>query len=265
MKGLKKVYFAIVMVGLCAMALHFTSVNTAAKETKMQNLENNKTYYVDLDGDGKKETIRYYEVFGTQRDFVRFYLFINGKQCIYEYDEETIFSPSVQIADLNSKTKGKEVVFAKRGDSDSNIQTIVYQYSNGNLKKYFSFKDQKELVRSELLCKQPGNGKVRIVTDTPYYNSHFGCYHMQINYKIVKGQLKKIAQKTYTTGTYYEENGKIKKTPIYYYATKKLSVKKSMKSKKTKFTIKKGQRFYVEKINISKKKVKYIYIKNKKR
>lgn len=240
----KTVFTFCTMMAMCMLL----GTVVEAKSSTVTQLNNQETYYYDLNGDGESDRI-YCSVTRSASGYATYRIYINGEMIGYKDNIDE--GADIYIADFDTKDKYKEIGVAEGIMEHGYDCTTFYRYKKGKLKKYFRVKEAKMLWRYSIAEEQPGNGRVVLLSDTPVKANNLGQYYVKVTYKVSNGKLKKVAGNTYTVRTDH----------LPYKLTKRIKIRKSRTNGKTKYTLKKGTTFYLKKVYVSKNKIKYIYIK----
>lgn len=173
---------------------------TLKGETK---LKENKSYYYDLDGDGKKEKIKYI-VAGKDYN-LKVALYING---VKKYSQ--IFNAlNVQysISDLDLQDKKLDLFLMSTSDSYSLEYALFQQYSSNTIKTIKTINgvdDNKNkfgytaLYRINGLAQIKGDGSFSIIADSPIYFSDIGSYFCYVPFNMKEGKISYKKVKSYT-------------------------------------------------------------------
>lgn len=247
MKWLKKGLIFSVMVGAM---LFCRTENASAKALTMD-----KTYQMDLDGDGVKERIKWKgEEVGDELETYRVKVYINGKQVLSRKSKNHSFWADVSVIDVVKNDGKKELYIHYTSESDSFAGAFAYHYEKGAMKSYFEL-NQAATTRLHIQEKQPGNGKVAYTCEFSDYYAYMG--YVTQYYEIKDGKLKPVNKKTLNTTSEWRK--KRYKTCI---ATK---VYENVGDKTAAFTLPKGTEFKLQKIYVNKASnlgaVSYIYVK----
>lgn len=219
-------------------------------------LKESKTYKVDLDGDGTKETVKCVGKAKGEYNGYAVNIYVNGKKAVSASDDNAL-SAEISLLDIDKSDSGQELYVHFRSESDGFEKGVGYRYENGALKKLFTFSGKDAGTgRLSVLQKQPGDGKVYFSAE--YYDPSLQQGYAKTAYKISSGKLK-IEKKSVrnTTGDWRKKK---------YRATTSLKAYDSISAKSEKFTVKKGDIFYVYKLkfrvsdNLSSG-VTYLYVK----
>lgn len=216
----------------------------SAKNTQ---LSINRNYLFDLDGNGKKETIRIVPFGTTDRfgnhtyDYLRVY--INDKSCLTVNKKQPFYSVNAQLI----KVKNKYFLFLyPESDNDDGVVEALYQYRSGKLRKIIDFND---------IVKQAFHhyGKITSVKGSTVH------YSVQI--------MSNAAASLVLTGKLKYQQGTLKNQSNFYTITQlssksasspmtlnyNIKVYKTYKSKKVYKTLKKGQKVKCNQIYANKK------------
>ena len=238
---------------MCIMVLMliFSRNIAEAKNSKVKSLEIGKIYYYDLNGDKKKEKIEC-KILPQFDYYVQWRMYINDKlACVGNYVDS---GADFCLTDFNTKDKYKELVVHEGIVNQGYNYTVCYRYKGGELQEYFSVTHDNVLGCYGLYEKQQGKGKICFWTETPFYEENLGCYFVKVEYKVFNGKLKKV------TGNTYPVIGDWNGDDLSYQLTKNVDVRYGLKDSRTKYTLKRGTEICLKKINISKNRIKYIYI-----
>ena len=178
-----------------------------------------KTIHVDLNGDGKKETLFFKPTAskgGTEADFVKLSIFINGKRKITF--KEDFFSYEYHIITLKN---GMKFLYLHPQGLNSDGFHRLYQYKKGELKRVYNF-DNAPLGRWIDSIKANGNELRVIMRDN---GSGIGLFHFRAYYTYKNGAFH-LKSNTLKVTKYYimDPNGQSQKTGI-----KELTVSKKFK------------------------------------
>lgn len=239
----------LVVCVLCAMMF------VRADVAQAKALKEGKAYTVDLDGDGKKESVKY-----TMTELVRdenyaVCLYVNGKKMATVKADDYGFWASVSVVDIDKKDVKKELYVQFSVESDCFGGGKAYRYEKGTLRKYFTF-DQPTTVRLSILEEQPGDGLVYFDSEYDDPNVHQG--YVKQAYTISSGRLKVVQKKVLDTTAAWRKSE--------YKATRAIRVYGSIGDTTAKFTIAKGTVFHVYKIKVKRpgslgSGVSYFYVK----
>ncbi|MDD6207269.1 MAG: hypothetical protein PUB10_01970 [Clostridiales bacterium] len=237
---------AIVLCLTCAATMWHADPASA------QTFTDSKTYEVDLNGDGKKENIKWVGKKDGEKYSVKVY--VNGKKlstATSNYGSDA----QVSVVDIDKEDKKKDIYVQITSESDGFEKGFGYQYQKGKLKKTFTF-DQPATGRLSIEQKQPGDGCVWF--DSEYGDSYFMQGYVKQAYEITAGKLKPVNKKIMNTTTVWRKTD--------YKATKTLKVYADIGDSTPSFNLSSKTTFNVYKIKASNPKalldgVSYIYIK----
>ncbi len=240
---------------IAAVVLFVGVLKTTATEAK--SLREGKTYSYDLNGDGKKEKIKYTTSVNENKVITRATLYINGKKKTSVKCKDS-FSAWLYMTDIRKKDKYKELYLSFTWSSDCFTRGYGYRYKSGSLKKIFTHVDRKS-VRNSILNTQANNGTVSFSEE--YSGSEYlGQGFVVKKYNIKNKKLVPVRQQVYNT------TGLWKKSP--YHASTLIKVQKSVTDDTELFEISSGTTFYVYKIRLASKSsdvrstdITHIYIK----
>ena len=169
----------------------FTTGKTVTSPVQETVLKAGKTYSVDLDGDGKKEKVKYkikYSKFAEGwGDGCS--VSINGKQIkkIKAPFHVSDWQPNVVIVDLNKKDKKKEILVRLTSDSGCKEYYEFYHYSKKKKKLIPMLGTQKRIIRTPDRIRSDGKGKFSFYVD--HYNEVIGCCYTKWNLTLKKDKI----------------------------------------------------------------------------
>lgn len=178
-------------------------------------LNNDETYFFDLNGDGKKEEIKLEPYKDEYNNFV-VNLWVNNKLKEKYKDKSNI---SVYICDFNKMDKNKEICVIL-GDKIENIETNIFSYSDEN-------KNENFVIDGKLVKNDNKNGTIGIAyasTDSSSNFKHFskviGGQPITINYlykRVLNVDITDIEEKEVkVAGISEEKEYKVKYKTIVY-------------------------------------------------
>lgn len=245
-------YLRIMAIGLVVLLEMFFY---QAKIADAKELEANRTYSIDLDGDGKKENVMWKSTninFDMRNDQVK--IFVNGKK---KRVVSGYYHGRVTLEDINKRDRYKELIVHFYGDNDRVENAYAFRYEKTGFHQIFS------TGFNFYIGHQKGDGKVYCTQE--YYDSNLQQGGIIVKYKIKSDKLVPLKNKTISLESYSAKRK--------YTASKNLSVQKSIKNSRTKFKIKKGEVFYITKfrlnVNLNEvfdgdgKKFSFFYVKTK--
>ncbi len=214
--------------------------NPQSAQTKP--LKEAKAYQIDLDGDGTKETVKCTGKATGEYCGYEVSVYVNGKKAASVSDGNAL-SAMISLLDIDKGDSAQELYIHFQSESACFEQGICYRYENGALSKLFTFfnKDAGS-GRLSVMEKQPGDGKV-------YFESEFSDMYVKQGmvkgiYEISSGKLKWVKKSVLnTTGAWRKQK---------YRTTMALKVYGTSGAKSEKFTVSKGDVFYVYKIKLKK-------------
>lgn len=185
-KSWKQVLIAAFLF-LAAMSLQTADTVYAAPLSGEKELEENKIYYYDLDGDGKKDKLKYIVEEKKEDDYYqKVSLYINGAK---KYSKVfTSLWAEYSIADLDRKDKKIDLILYCSSDSGTLDYAIFQNYENKKIKTIktiIGYGDKNKYGLAELsriggLGQIKGDGSFSIVGDTSVWIPQIGCYYMYI-------------------------------------------------------------------------------------
>jgi hypothetical protein len=221
------------------------------------NLEKEKAYYYDLDGDGKADKIMY-QYTGNDNDYnVSWKLYINDKLCISK--KTNGFCCNVQICDLDTSDSYLDLFITTRGDSDGILYSSFARYKDEAVSEITGLKQLApkgfDFYRYGLY-KVNGDGTFVISADTPVYSDAIGCYICDITFQLKDNTLSLVPDKAYALNQVSKN---------YKYKVKKsFSVYKDAGSKQVLFQVKKGEKVTFDQFTVGKSGKVYFNLKNSK-
>ena len=257
MLRIKKV--STILLALCislTSILVFDRGNSYATDFNYNNeLKSNKTYYCDLDGDGRKEKIKQVESYDQDTSLWNVKLYINGK---LKKTHKNIRGIGIYICDFN-KYDGRKEIYVKHSAPMGGASPLAYIYrynKNGTFKNYKlsgyvkSYNNQTGVIKFSY-AQSDENPNFKSFTKA------LGDYQI-IDYtykKITKSSFSDIVQKTATAtivaGSVYYEHIPLKTLTAYT----------STSGKKVAYKIYKGEEVYFVSLYKSGSK-KYVKVKN---
>lgn len=190
-------------------------IQTAEKQLKSKEitesgvqLEQDRTYEYDLDGDGTCETICWKALPENESlPFPQPELYINGVL-------QTAISPelcgSIQFSllDLKKGDRELELHLSLHGDSDSLNSLSFYRYHDGRLEQIGELVGNvcggKGVLYRYGSLNASGDGLLTICADTPFGGSSqtFGCFYVDLVYSYDNGTLKEVVKDLYSKRDY---------------------------------------------------------------
>lgn len=171
------------------------------------NLEMDRDYYLDLDGDGTCETVRWNPINDTN-DWLNttMELIVNGQvqTCV---PKEAMGSIKLTALDLQKEDREIELHLDVSQDSDSLSTFSFYRYQNGKLELIGDLAGKVcsgfgTLYRENGL-RAEGDGVLAVTTDTPFQGSlQFGCYYVDLLFSYKDGRFNEILQDVYEKKDY---------------------------------------------------------------
>lgn len=237
----------MLLVILCAVVMW----NPIAAEAK-EILRSTK-YSIDVNGDGKKETIKWTEKAANEKVTVK--LYVNGKKAATVHSGDYALGAQVSVIDINKKDKYKDIYVQFTEEDDCFVKGYAYQYKVGKLKNVFKFENP-TVFRVYIVEKQKGDGLVYFSSE--YFDKFVMMGNVEQAYKIQSGKLQPVNQKVLKTTDEWRKNS---------YKTKKaLKVYTHIGDKSSSFTLSKKDRFRIYKIKFVdykdlNKGIAYIYVK----
>lgn len=217
---------------LCGVML----LNPQAAQAK--TLKESKSYKIDLDGNGTKERVKCVGKETGEYNGYAVSIYVNGKKALSLSDDNAI-SAEISLLDINKNDSSQELYIHFQSESAGFEKGCGYRYKGGALKKLFTFSGKDAGTgRLSVMENQPGDGKVYFSSE--FYDSWLQQGYVKTSYKISSGKLKAEKKSVLnTTGSWRKQK---------YRATMPLKVYDSTDAKSEKFTVKKGDIFYVYKL-----------------
>lgn len=196
--GLTRVLFCVAAVAMLFLGGQAEPVKAASK---IQDLKEKKTYKIDLNKDGKKETISY-KMTTNSEDESTYKIIINGKIMASIKKLYSAYDPHMQITDIDTKDGAMDIWVYTMGSSEDVIYSGLYQYRSGKLKKLYELNykeiDENYHLVSGILYKADGNGKFYVKVDRAFFvdtliGNHFDLIPMQLK----NGKVSLVKTNTY--------------------------------------------------------------------
>lgn len=263
----------LVMVVTCMPGINIRAAHTNIKTSKI--LKADETYHYDIDGDGEDESIYFTNTYSEKNDIplTRIKMYIDDKEVLLKQLEGSV--AVVKLTNLNQKDKYIEFEIAVTGMSDVVEFLGFYRYKNDKFIEMFSQDGPKSyngFYISRYADVRTGNTNTfYIKADTPLYISSIGSYFAYMPFQIKNDKITAKKVKNYEMFSPSVKASSIKTTKaMQFKASRNLTVySKASKSSKKAFTIKKGEKVTMEKIQpVSVKEEKesvFIYVKAGKR
>jgi hypothetical protein len=232
------------------------AAQTENETDKIITLEKDTAYEYDLNGDGTAEKILYKVTTNDDKYTVAIKLYINDKLCMSRQDHG--FNYTIQLFDLNQKDNYLDLYGYATMESDCINYSFFAQYSKDNIYKYNTFKPKKLLGKLNSirysLSSIDGDGKFKLIIDTPIFSDAIGCYYCYVPFQLQNNKFSKVSTKTYTLTQYSQQ--------YKYKAKKSFSVYDKAGSSKVVYNVKKGDKVTFDKFYISKSGKVYFRIIN---
>lgn len=247
----KRIIYTIVM---CCLISFMHTEKAEAKSTNVITLEEGKEYKYDLNGDGKKEKIKY-TITTMKNGGSQYNLSVNKKVVKKIYTEGEGEGAGFYLLDIDSKDNYKEIYVKVCGDTGYYIEGNVYRYDASKIKKYSSTDNVGEVAaRFELDSVQTQGGIVAFVMDTPFSNIYLGSLYAYIPFKVESGNMTLVKKDAYDVSIDWKKKE--------YIATKSLSASTTLGGKKKAFSLRLGDTFYLLQISIKNGEISHIKIKD---
>ncbi len=211
---MKRVLAKVIITTLIVTAFPVLWTDAAIRKISI----NEKKYAVDLDGDGKKETITWEKEKDDIDDYYRLIVNINGKKA---FKSEAGLCTELFVGDLKQKDKKKELLTVVTTESEGLAEIAAYRYKPAKKKTVKVFREKSkrlgalDLYRmSSREIKLNGDGTVILgaeaadsrVSSSKYpENSGVGQYYECRMYEVTGGHLRDIsgADREVLQGTEY--------------------------------------------------------------
>lgn len=257
MSNIKK--FLIIVLALCTSltsAMVFDRANSYASEFNYNNyLKNKKTYYCDLDGDGRKEKIKQIENYDKNESLWNVKLYINGK---LKKTYKNIRGISVYICDFN-KYDGRKEIYVKHSAPMGGTFPLAYicRYNkNGTFKNY--------KLSGYVKSYNNKTGVIKFSYAKSDENPNFKSFTKALgDYQIIDYTYKKITKSSFSDVVQKTATANIVSGSLYYEYTplKTLTSYTSTSGKKVAYKIYKGEKVNFVSLYKSGSK-KYVKVKN---
>lgn len=203
-----------------------------ADTTGIYTLKADKTYNYDLDGDGKKESLKI--EFGKSDGYVYYGadIYINGEKVLTINDYFYVVNAQVLIM-----SKKNVFIYLTPSAENGDGTKIIYQYKNGRLKKIIDFEKMGRYANVEKVTKNKITMNIRRTW------SAIGCFSYECNLVYKNGKLKPET-KTYMLDS-YSQTEKAKKP--YLTAKNNIQIYESHNTNRKSFVLKKGQKVKITK------------------
>lgn len=194
-------YLLFVIIFGISIALSYTPQNAKAKKAinTMKYLENEETYYYDIDEDGKKESIKY--VSTSDDDYnAKLVIYVDGK-VYYKIEETGALGYGVTLCDLYSKKRGMNLIVYSTSDSFCLEGLRVLKCGTKKADTIATMspgkKGRLEIYRIDSKMKQSKKeGFFYLYPDTPASTS-IGSYFVEVEFKIKGKKIVPVEQKSY--------------------------------------------------------------------
>lgn len=273
---LKQVFIAMMLLVLavtCIPAGNIRAALTNIKNSKI--LTADETYHYDIDGDGKDESIYFTNTYSEKNgvSLTRIKLYINDKEVLLKQLEGK--AAVVKLTNLNQKDKYIEFEITVTGMSDIIEFLGFYRYKNDKFIEMFSQNGTKAYQGfwlSRYADIRTGNSNTfYIKADSPLYISSIGSYFAYMPFRIKNDKITAKKVKNYEMFSPSVKASSIHTTKaMQFKASRNLTVyTKASKSSKKAFTIKKGEKLTMEKMQPAStkegKESAFVYVKAGKR
>ncbi len=215
---MRKNYFIkfLLCVAIAVMAITGLKVESALADSKIRNLKEKKTYKIDLDKDGEKESIYFKLVPGKnyEEDYmVSFKVKINGKTKTLAKNLYDVYGAHMQITDIDTTDGYMDIWVYAIGMSDDICYSALYQYQNGKMKCLYKLdyeEENEDKIVSGVLYKAKGNGTFYIKTDRKFFvDPLIGNHYDLIPMKLKDGKATIKKTNTYSIAGILNEDNKL--------------------------------------------------------
>ena len=184
--------------------------------SKIQNLKEKKTYKIDLDKDGTKDSIYFKLVNGKtyEEDYlVSLKVKINGKTKTLKSDLYDVYEAHLQVTDIDTTDGYMDIWVYTIGGSEDIYYSALYQYRNGKFKCLYEV-DYEEKNEDKIICgvlhKAKGNGTFYIKADRKLFvDALIGNHYDLIPMKLKNGKATIKKTDTYSIAGIYNENNQL--------------------------------------------------------
>lgn len=256
-----------VMAGLFGIAAAFIMAGglqskDASAKRKIQNLQENKVYQIDLDQDGKKEKVQYTlkvvsKIADSYDELFEYQIKINGKVAFRQKNLYDAYFPQLQLTDIDKKDGVLDLWGYCMGESDDVILSSLFEYRSGKLKRVFDLKykqvDDKFVLLQGELSRVGKNGVFYVTMDRAFGIDYVtGNHYDEIPYRLKNGKVTRVKTHTYRIVSIIsaeKDHQKLiaKKDTKFYSSVKN--------QKKVAFVLKKGQKVRAVKLYYDGKKL----------
>ena len=213
----------------------FTDINAKTK------LDPGTEKKIDLDGDGKKEKIAFYEG-ESNYELSWVSIYVNGKELYYYYvdkNQDRFFGAYAYVLDINSSDKYKEIII----DFEDEFEHVIraFRYKNNKLNILF---DTGYISYTKQLSSKQNKGNT-VLFSKEVYCALGNNLEVYAKYKIKNKSLTEIVPKAQTL--------KLLKNPCYekwFIAAKSIDVYSKYDGKVKKTTISSGTKFKATKLRL---------------
>lgn len=243
----KAIWMVVVLLLLLLISENIHIVH--AEETGIYTLKTNKTYQYDLDGDGKKESVKIKLGKYDGYRYCELYIYVNEKKSLIVKEKYGFMGADVKLLIMSKK----KVFFYVHpsGESDDGL-TALYQYEHGKLKKSIDFENMGRWASVRKVSKR----SITMEISESWSAVGYFSYKCDLIYK--NGRLVPDS-KTYKLYFYSPtENGKHSRLT----AKNNIQLYQTHNTKKRSFVLKKGQEVKVMKYYLNGK-IKMFQIKTK--
>ena len=203
---------AVVIITITGLKAEFV----LAANSKIQNLKEKKTYKIDLDKDGTKDSIYFKLVRGKtyEEDYlVSLKVKINGKTKTLKNDLYDVYEAHMQVTDIDTTDGYMDIWVYTIGMSDDIYYSALYQYQNGKIKCLYEM-DYTEEDESKIVCgvlhKAKGDGTFYIKADRKFFvDTLIGNHYDLIPMKLKNGKASVKKTNTYSIAGILNEDNKL--------------------------------------------------------
>ncbi len=171
------------------------------------NLEPDREYKLDLDGDGVCETVSWTAVTSQDWAYTQMELSVNGQKqtCI---PDDLYGYIKLSALDLEKEDGEIELHLNVTEDSDALGSFSFYRYQNGQLEQIADLSGKILNGHGSLFreggFRADGDGSLAVLADTPFNGTtqQFGCYYVDLLFSYKNGKIEELPQDIYPKKDY---------------------------------------------------------------
>lgn len=259
-RNLLKISFVLGMLAICLLIGNKTTfaAQSGTELDGIKTLEKDTVYEYDLNGDNKTEKIQYKIAVNDDKFTVTLKLYINDKLCMTRKDHGFLYT--LQLCDLDKNDTYLDLYGFAKMESDCISYSFFASYDENNQYDYVKFDPHKltknfNAIRYSLETLD-GDGKFKLIIDTPIYSKALGCYCCYVPFQIKNHVITKVSVKTYALNKFSKN--------YQYKAAKKFSVYEKVGSKLVVYTVQSGDVVTTDKLYVTASGKAYFRIVNSK-